>query len=74
MSCTHYSLESSLTKALAEKLGNYVDQYAEVVEKESHLSKLYKEDLLFRFTYMRTSMGVDYLLACLLEPFMPSFL
>nr|GEV09805.1 probable methionine--tRNA ligase [Tanacetum cinerariifolium] len=84
-----------LTKALAEKIGNYVDQYVEAMEKvklkqglkiamsisgegnaylqESQFWKLYKEDLPSCSIVMRTSVGVVYLLACLLEPFMPSF-
>ncbi|KAJ0702939.1 putative methionine--tRNA ligase [Helianthus annuus] len=84
-----------LTKALAEKVGNYVDQYVDAMEKvklkqglkiamsisgegnaylqESQFWKLYKEDLPSCSIVMKTSVGLVYLLACLLEPFMPSF-
>ncbi|KAJ0051563.1 hypothetical protein Pint_01529 [Pistacia integerrima] len=84
-----------LTKVLAEKLGNYVDQYIEAMEKvklkqglrigmsissegnaylqESQFWKLYNEDKASCSVVMRTSVGLVYLLACLLEPFMPSF-
>ncbi|KAJ0110948.1 hypothetical protein Patl1_01570 [Pistacia atlantica] len=84
-----------LTKVLAEKLGNYVDQYIEAMEKvklkqglrigmsissegnaylqESQFWKLYNEDKASCSVVMRTSAGLVYLLACLLEPFMPSF-
>ncbi|KAD7478040.1 hypothetical protein R6Q59_026451 [Mikania micrantha] len=84
-----------LTKALGEKIGNYVDQYVEAMEKvklkqglkiamnisgegnaylqESQFWKLYKEDLPSCSIVMKTSVGVVSLLACLLEPFMPSF-
>ncbi|KAI3518523.1 hypothetical protein L1887_07328 [Cichorium endivia] len=84
-----------LTKALGDKVGDYVDQYVEAMEKvklkqglkiamsisgegnaylqESQFWKLYKEDLPSCSIVMRTSVGIVYLLACLLEPFMPSF-
>ncbi|XP_057958374.1 methionine--tRNA ligase, cytoplasmic [Malania oleifera] len=84
-----------LTKTLAEKVGKYVEQYLEVMEKvklkqglktamnissegnaylqESQFWKLYKEDQPMCSVVMRTSAGLVYLLACLLEPFMPSF-
>ncbi|KAL0452019.1 UNVERIFIED_CONTAM: putative methionine--tRNA ligase [Sesamum latifolium] len=84
-----------LTKALGEKVGNYVEQYIEAMEKvklkqglklamavsgegnaylqESQFWKLYKEDRPSCSVVMKTSAGLVYLLACLLEPFMPSF-
>ncbi|KAL2923354.1 putative methionine--tRNA ligase [Bienertia sinuspersici] len=84
-----------LTKTLAEKVGKYVEQYVEAMEKvklkqglraamaissegnaylqESQFWKLYKEDPPACAVVMRTAAGVVYLLACLLEPFMPSF-
>ncbi|KAL1543001.1 methionine--tRNA ligase [Salvia divinorum] len=85
----------SLTKALGDKVGIYVEQYIEAMEKvklkqglkiamsisgegnaylqESQFWKLYKEDRPSCSVVMKTSMGLVYLLACLLEPFMPSF-
>lgn len=84
-----------LTKTLAEKVGNHVEQYLEAMEKvklkqglktamsissegnaylqESQFWKLYKEDQPACSIIMRTSVGLVSLLACLLEPFMPSF-
>ncbi|KAL8542994.1 hypothetical protein ACS0TY_003761 [Phlomoides rotata] len=84
-----------LTKALGDKVGNYVEQYIEAMEKvklkqglkiamsisgegnaylqESQFWKLYKEDRPSCSVVMKTSTGLVYLLACLLEPFMPSF-
>ncbi|XP_042485777.1 probable methionine--tRNA ligase [Macadamia integrifolia] len=84
-----------LTKKLAEKVGDFVDQYIEAMEKvklkqglktamaissegnaylqDSQFWKLYKEDLSSCNIIMRTSAGLVYLLAALLEPFMPSF-
>ncbi|KAI3889728.1 hypothetical protein MKX03_007750 [Papaver bracteatum] len=84
----------SLTKALAEKVGNYVEQYVEAMEKvklkqglktamsissegncylqSSQFWKLYKEDPASCAIVMRTSVGLVYILAALLEPFMPS--
>ncbi|XP_009619836.1 probable methionine--tRNA ligase [Nicotiana tomentosiformis] len=84
-----------LTKALGEKVGNYVEQYIEAMEKvklkqglkvamsisgegngylqESQFWKLYKEDRRSCSIVMRTACGLVYLLACLLEPFMPPF-
>ncbi|KAL4583768.1 hypothetical protein LXL04_008351 [Taraxacum kok-saghyz] len=41
--------------------------------QESQFWKLYKEDKASCSIVMRTSVGIVYLLACLLEPFMPSF-
>uniref|UniRef100_A0A0E0E2D4 methionine--tRNA ligase n=2 Tax=Oryza meridionalis TaxID=40149 RepID=A0A0E0E2D4_9ORYZ len=41
--------------------------------QESQFWKLYKEDPAACAVVMKTSVGVVYLLACLLEPFMPSF-
>ncbi|CAO2822473.1 unnamed protein product [Amaranthus hypochondriacus] len=41
--------------------------------QESQFWKLYKEDQAACAVVMRTSAGLVYLLACLLEPFMPSF-
>lgn len=41
--------------------------------QESQFWKLYKEDQLACAVVMRTAAGLVYLLACLLEPFMPSF-
>ncbi|THG13499.1 hypothetical protein TEA_002265 [Camellia sinensis var. sinensis] len=52
-----------LTKAFGEKVGDYVVQYFEAMEK----------DQLSCSVVMKTSAGLVYLLACLLEPFMPSF-
>ncbi|KAI3459685.1 hypothetical protein Pfo_016348 [Paulownia fortunei] len=84
-----------LTKSLGEKVGSYVEQYIEAMEKvklkqglkiamaisgegnaylqESQFWKLYKEDRPSCSMVMKTSTGLLYLLACLLEPFMPSF-
>ncbi|KAI3913612.1 hypothetical protein MKW92_038256 [Papaver armeniacum] len=84
----------SLTKAFAEKVGNYVEQYVEAMEKvklkqglktamsissegncylqASQFWKLYKEDPASCAVVMRTSVGLVYILATLLEPFMPS--
>ncbi|XP_031379434.1 methionine--tRNA ligase, cytoplasmic [Punica granatum] len=85
----------ALTANLAEKVGKFVDQYVEAMEKvklkqglktamsissegnaylqESQFWKLYKEDQPSCSIVMRTSVGLVHLLACLLEPFMPSF-
>ncbi|KAI8018099.1 putative methionine--tRNA ligase [Camellia lanceoleosa] len=41
--------------------------------QESKFWKLYKEDQFSCSVVMKTSAGLVYLLACLLEPFMPSF-
>ncbi|KAL3635972.1 hypothetical protein CASFOL_020519 [Castilleja foliolosa] len=41
--------------------------------QESQFWKLYKEDKISCSVVMKTSAGLVYLLACLLEPFMPSF-
>ncbi|GJN02112.1 hypothetical protein PR202_ga19434 [Eleusine coracana subsp. coracana] len=41
--------------------------------QDSQFWKLYKEDPATCAIVMRTSVGLVYLLACLLEPFMPSF-
>ncbi|KAL6976566.1 methionine--tRNA ligase [Sarracenia purpurea var. burkii] len=41
--------------------------------QESKFWKLYKEDYPSCSVVMKTSVGLVYLLACLLEPFMPSF-
>ncbi|AQL08640.1 Methionine--tRNA ligase cytoplasmic [Zea mays] len=41
--------------------------------QESQFWKLYKEDPAACAIVMKTSVGLVYLLACLLEPFMPSF-
>lgn len=84
-----------LTKTLSEKIGNYVEQYVEAMEKvklkqalkiamsissegnaylqESQFWKLYKQDQASCSLVVRTSVGLVYLLSCLLEPFMPSF-
>ncbi|KAL1807993.1 probable methionine--tRNA ligase [Daucus carota subsp. sativus] len=84
-----------LTKKLGDKVGNYVEQYIEAMEKvklkqglklamsisgegnaylqETQFWKLYKEDKASCSIVMKTSAGLVYLLACLLEPFMPSF-
>ncbi|CAI9785492.1 unnamed protein product [Fraxinus pennsylvanica] len=40
---------------------------------ESQFRKLYKEDRPSCSVVMKTSVGIVYLLTCLLEPFMPSF-
>ncbi|XP_074306902.1 methionine--tRNA ligase, cytoplasmic-like [Silene latifolia] len=85
----------SLTNILGDKVGKYVDQYVEAMEKvklkqglkiamtissegnaylqESQFWKLYKEDQAACAVVIRTSAGLVYVLACLLEPFMPSF-
>ncbi|KAK2999699.1 hypothetical protein RJ639_022582 [Escallonia herrerae] len=87
--------EHLLTKTLGDKVGSYVEQYVEAMEKvkmkqglktamsisgegnaylqESQFWKLYKEDQPSCSIVMKTSVGLVYLLACLLEPFMPSF-
>ncbi|KAK1372511.1 hypothetical protein POM88_028704 [Heracleum sosnowskyi] len=84
-----------LTKTLAEKVGKYVEQYLEDMEKiklkqglktgmrissegnaylqNTEFWKLYKEDEASCAIVIRTSVGLVYLIACLLEPFMPSF-
>ncbi|KAI7983170.1 putative methionine--tRNA ligase [Camellia lanceoleosa] len=84
-----------LTKTFGEKIGDYVQQYLEAMEKvklkqglkiamsisgegnaylqESQFWKLYKEDQSSCSVVMKTSVGLVYLLSCLLEPFMPSF-
>lgn len=84
-----------LTKTLAERVGKYVEQYLEDMEKiklkqglktgmsissegnaylqNTEFWKLYKEDEASCAIVIRTSVGLVYLLACLLEPFMPSF-
>ncbi|XP_059626217.1 probable methionine--tRNA ligase isoform X2 [Cornus florida] len=84
-----------LTKTLAEKVGKYVEEYVESMEKvklkqglkigmsissegnaylqESQFWKLYKENRASCSIVVKTSVGLVYLLACLLEPFMPSF-
>ncbi|XP_023747762.1 methionine--tRNA ligase, cytoplasmic [Lactuca sativa] len=84
-----------LSKTLGDKIGTYVEQYVEAMEKvklkqglkiamsisgegnaylqESKFWRLYREDLPSCSIVMKTSVGVVYLLACLLEPFMPSF-
>ncbi|KAL6977677.1 methionine--tRNA ligase [Sarracenia purpurea var. burkii] len=76
-----------LTQTFGEKVGEYVEQYLEAMEKiamsisgegnaylqESRFWKLYKEDYPSCSVVMKTSVGLVYLLACLLEPFMPSF-
>ncbi|XP_042515610.1 probable methionine--tRNA ligase [Macadamia integrifolia] len=84
-----------LTKKLAEKVSDSVDQYLEAMEKvklkqglktamaissegnaylqDSQFWKLFKEDLASCNIIVRTSAGLVYLLATLLEPFMPSF-
>ena len=41
--------------------------------QQSQFWKLYKQDPPCCATVMKTSIGLVYLLACLLEPFMPSF-
>ncbi|GER41039.1 methionine--tRNA ligase [Striga asiatica] len=53
-----------LTKALGDKVGNFVEQYIEAMEKE---------DQATCSVVMKTAAGLVFLLACLLEPFMPSF-
>ncbi|KAJ0617289.1 putative methionine--tRNA ligase [Helianthus annuus] len=84
-----------LSKTFGDRIGTYVQQYVEAMEKvklkqglkiamtisgegnaylqESQFWKLYKEDKSSCSIVMKTSVGVVYLLACLLEPFMPSF-
>ncbi|KAM2480152.1 hypothetical protein PS1_003812 [Malus domestica] len=63
----------SLTKILAERIGIYVDQYIEAMAKESEFWQLYKQDQASCSLVIKTSAGLIYLLACLPEPFMPSF-
>lgn len=46
--------------------------YGDIMQ-ESQFWKLYKEDQPSCSIVMRTSVGLVHLLACLLEPFMPSF-
>jgi len=41
--------------------------------QESEFWKLYKEDPVSCAIVIKTSVGLVYLLTCLLEPFMPSF-
>ncbi|XAR72635.1 Methionine--tRNA ligase [Bertholletia excelsa] len=89
------AVSHSLTKNFGEKVGDYVEQYIEAMEKvklkqglkiamsisgegnaylqESKFWKLYKEDQPSCAVVMKTSAGLVCLLACLLEPFMPSF-
>jgi methionyl-tRNA synthetase len=43
------------------------------VVQESQFWKLFKEDPAACAVVMKTAAGLVYLLACLLEPFMPSF-
>ncbi|KGN61431.1 probable methionine--tRNA ligase [Cucumis sativus] len=84
-----------LTLSLADKVGKYVDQYMESMEKvklkqglkaamaissegniylqTAQFWNLYKADKPSCDIVMRTSAGLVYLLACLLEPFIPSF-
>ncbi|CAA0840020.1 Probable methionine--tRNA ligase [Striga hermonthica] len=84
-----------LTKALGDRVGNFVEQYIEAMEKvklkqglklamtissegnaylqESKFWKLYKEDRATCSIVMKSAAGLVFLLACLLEPFMPSF-
>ncbi|KAI4369247.1 hypothetical protein MLD38_017711 [Melastoma candidum] len=84
-----------LTNALGEKVGKYVEQYVEAMEKvklkqglksamaissegnsylqESQFWRLYKEDQASCSIVMKSSVGLVHILACLLEPFMPSF-
>ncbi|KAF5185369.1 Methionine--tRNA ligase, cytoplasmic [Thalictrum thalictroides] len=84
-----------LTKTLAEKVGSYVENYTEAMEKvklkqglkiamnissegnaylqESQFWKLYKKDPTLCSIVMKTAAGLVYILALLLEPFMPSF-
>ncbi|KAL5784316.1 hypothetical protein ACOSQ2_006708 [Xanthoceras sorbifolium] len=84
-----------LTMTLGEKVGTYVEQYVEAMEKvklkqglktamsissegnaylqESQFWKLYKEDQPSCCIVMRTAVGLVHILACLLEPFIPSF-
>ncbi|XP_058089777.1 probable methionine--tRNA ligase [Magnolia sinica] len=84
-----------LTKTLAEKVGKYMEQYVEAMEKvklkqglktamsissegnaylqDSQFWKLYKEDPTSCSIVMKTSVGLVFLLASLLEPFLPSF-
>ncbi|KAJ9169772.1 hypothetical protein P3X46_017926 [Hevea brasiliensis] len=85
----------ALTVALAEKVGNQVDQYVKSMEQvklkqglkcamnisgegnaylqESQYFRMYEEDQASCSIIVKTSVGLVYLLACLLEPFMPSF-
>ncbi|KAE8698064.1 putative methionine--tRNA ligase [Hibiscus syriacus] len=78
-----------LTKALSERVGKHLEQYIEAMEKvklkqgvrtamslssegNAYL-QLYKEDQPSCSTVMRTAVGLVHILACLLEPFIPSF-
>lgn len=47
--------------------------FSDYYVQESQFWKLYKEDPSSCAIVMKTSLGLVYLLACLLEPFMPSF-
>ncbi|KAL0773138.1 hypothetical protein Bca101_038289 [Brassica carinata] len=84
-----------LTQSLAEKVGKFVKEYVEAMEKvklkqglkiamtisnegnaylqEAQFWKLFKEDKPSCAIVIRTAAGLVYLLAQLLEPFMPSF-
>lgn len=84
-----------LTKKLAEKVGNYVEQYVQAMEKVklkqglkigmsisgegnaylqmSQFWDLYKKDQASCSIVTKTSVGLVYLLAWILQPFMPSF-
>ncbi|KAL7105806.1 hypothetical protein ACP275_07G068900 [Erythranthe tilingii] len=78
-----------VTKELGRKVGELVQDYIEAMEKvklKEALKKamnisgegnkyltLYKDDEPTCALILKTSVGIVYLLACLLEPFMPSF-
>ncbi|PWA83179.1 methionine--tRNA ligase [Artemisia annua] len=50
-----------------------ISRYGNVYLQETKFWNLYREDLPSCSIVMKTSVGIVYLLACLLEPFMPSF-
>ncbi|KAK9282433.1 hypothetical protein L1049_005350 [Liquidambar formosana] len=55
------------------KIGMSISSEGNAYLQDSQFWKLYKEDQASCSIVMRTSVGLVYLLACLLEPFMPSF-
>ncbi|KAL5562128.1 hypothetical protein UlMin_031875 [Ulmus minor] len=57
----------------ALKIGMSVSSEGNAYLQESQFWKLYKQDQESCNIVMRTSVGLVYLLSCLLEPFMPSF-
>ncbi|XP_062078072.1 probable methionine--tRNA ligase isoform X1 [Humulus lupulus] len=57
----------------ALKIGMSISSEGNAYLQESQFWKLYKQDQDSCNIVMRTSVGLVYLLSCLLEPFMPSF-